>query len=102
MNFWSRAYAVTSELKVVRTEYLGSGPIEIPLAGTGSHTIEAYSVDCAHPANNAPHTATAKFTPLERQITSYNDPAGPDCSITFEEQTYRKRAQLGASSAWSQ
>jgi len=33
------------------TEYLGAGPVEIPLSGTGSHSVEAYTVDNAHPAN---------------------------------------------------
>jgi len=34
------------------TEYLGAGPIEILLAGTGSHFIETYSKDNANPRNS--------------------------------------------------
>jgi len=60
------------------TEYLGAGPVEISLSGTGSHLIEAYSIDNANPANeeSPPKSLTVHYLTVNTDPPGLDNPTG--------------------------
>jgi len=75
----SGVYAIYVRIDgVAWTEYLGAGPVEIPLAGTEGHFIETYSKDNASPRNSESpfKSLVVLFLTVNTNPPGLDDPTG--------------------------